>query len=132
MRSESRMPSNYRSRGRASENYLHGIPVSTPGVKITSPMKARVPLLLVFAATLGLPGSVAAQGSTADPPPSPTPASAPSESAPAPAPTPSSSTSATSTSAPRPITQLSKKEAAARLKALPEEQQKWLEYVDPI
>src|SRR5262249_20236662 len=52
-------PSNYRSGFPASENYLRGIPKRNPGVKIASPMKARNPLLLVFAATLALWGPAA-------------------------------------------------------------------------
>src|SRR5215471_17102617 len=97
-----------------SENYLGGIPVRNSGVKIASPMKARNPLLLVFAATLALWGPVAERIVAAQTPdPQPTP--------PAPA-----------ASAPHHVSQLSKKEAEARFQALPAEERQWLDYVAPI
>jgi len=80
---------------------------------------------LAFAVTLALPGLVAARASAAapdEPAPTPTPAAA------APAAPP-----AASSAAPRHLAQLSKKEAAERSKALPEEERRWLEdYVAPI
>jgi len=90
-----------------------------------SPMKAQVLTRLVFAAVLSLPGPVAARLLAADPPePAPTPAAT--------AP-PLDAKSPAASAAPRHLTQLSNKEAAARVKALPEEERKWLEvYVAPI
>src|SRR5262245_61886378 len=150
MRSDSRTgPPNYRSGSPASENYLRGIPVRNPGVKIGSPMKARNPLLLVFAATFALWGPVAERivaAQTPDPAPTPS-ASAPAQ-APDPEPTPPAPAAAPQAPAPqasapqtpaaapssagRHISQLSKKEADAKLKALPDEERRWLEYVAPI
>src|SRR5262252_5213283 len=113
-----------------SENYLGGIPVRNSGVKIASPMKARNPLLLVFAATLALWGPVAERivaAQTPDPQPTPpAPAAAPASATPAP------SVSAPAASAPRHVSQLSKKEAEARFQALPAEERQWLDYVAPI
>jgi Ca-activated chloride channel family protein len=91
-------------------------------VKIDSPMTAQNWVRLVFAAMLAFSGPVAARTVTAsseDPSPTPTPAAA--------------AVPASPSSAPRHLTQLTKKEAAERLKALPEEERKWLEdYVKPI
>ena len=98
-------------------------------------MATRNWVRLVFAVTLAFSGPVAAGARAAisqDPAPTPTPAAAaPVSPAPVP-PTPAAAPAAAS-SAPRHITQLTKKEAAERLKALPEEERKWLEvYVAPI
>ena len=110
-------------------------------------MKARIPLLLVFAATLSLQGPATATAVNAlvpdvVPTPAPTPPAAPPEGAPsavAPSTTPPSTAApppaaaAPVSPAPAHISQLTKSEAAARLKALPEEERKWLEeYVAPI
>ena len=80
-----------------------------------TPMKAQIGARLVVAALLAIPGPVAARLAAATPDPTPTPA-------------------ATAPSAPasRHVTQLSKKEAADRLKALPDDERRWLEYVGPI
>ncbi|HKD18685.1 MAG TPA: GWxTD domain-containing protein, partial [Thermoanaerobaculia bacterium] len=96
-------------------------------------MKARTPLLLVFAATLSLQGSATARAVNAiEPDVVPTPAPTPQAAPAAPAPPAATATSGSS-SAPAHVSQLSKSEAAARLKALPEEERKWVdEYVAPI
>jgi Ca-activated chloride channel homolog len=118
---------------------------------LSSPMKARVSTRLVFAAALAFSGPVAAQdaaGGAPDPAPAlaPTPVpepapAAPNEpaAAPAVAPTPAATPAATpatpsqaQSAAPRHLTQLSKKELAERLKALPPEEKQWLEFVAPI
>ncbi|HVQ53550.1 MAG TPA: hypothetical protein VMT25_00145, partial [Thermoanaerobaculia bacterium] len=124
-------------------------------------MKARQLAVLVFAATLGLHGPVAARVFVAgvpepeqDPPVAPAPpadnppapgtariqapggvVSAGAQDAPAPAAGPAiqGGPPATQGAAPRHLTQLSKKEMAERIKALPEEERQWLEvYVKPI
>jgi Ca-activated chloride channel family protein len=121
---------------------------------MATPMKAQILSRLVFAAALSFPGPVAARLLAAvAPDPTPTPAAtSPSDpapgaaadarppvqvsappSAPAPAGAAASPGAAAPGSAPQALTQLSKKDAAARLKALPEEDRKWLEdYVAPI
>ena len=124
-------------------------------------MKARQLAVLVFAATLGLHGPVAARGFVAgapepeqEPPIAPAPpadlppgagtvriqapagvVSAGAQDAPAPKAGPAiqGGPPATQGTAPRHLTQLSKKEMAERIKALPEEERQWLEvYVAPI
>jgi len=96
-------------------------------------MKARTPLLLVFAATLSFRGSVAARTVAARiPDVAPTPAPTPPAASPAPGPSAASAPPGSS-AAPAQVKQLSRSEAAARVKALPEEERKWLEdYVAPI
>ena len=91
-------------------------------------MKARRTAVLVFAATLGFYGPVAARGSVgATPEPEPTPPAA------AVAPTPAPARAQAQDAASRHLTRLSKKETAQRIKALPEEERRWLEdYVAPI
>ncbi|HKD17429.1 MAG TPA: GWxTD domain-containing protein, partial [Thermoanaerobaculia bacterium] len=94
-------------------------------------MKARIPLLLVFAATLSFQGSATALAvNTEAPDVVPTPVPTPQAAPPTTAPPPAAATPASS--APAHVSQLSKSEAAARLKALPEEERQWLEYVAPI
>ncbi len=114
-------------------------------------MKARLRWLVVFAATIALCGPVAARGAAGTfqdpaPGPVPTPAAVPPspESAPAapaptaaaaPAPVPTASVPAAAPpqqAASRHLVPLSKKEADEKLKALPPEEKKWLEYVGPI
>ncbi len=80
-------------------------------------MKARNPSLLVFAAALVFSGPVAARlvaAAAPDPVATPVPAAGPAG------------------AAPRHLTDLTKAEIAARVAALPEEQRKWLEEVEPI
>jgi Ca-activated chloride channel family protein len=94
-------------------------------------MKARIPLLLVFAATLSLRGPATAHAVNTEvpdvvPTPAPTPPAAPA------APAASAPPAATASSAPAHVSKLSKSEAAARWKALPEEERQWLDYVAPI
>jgi len=90
-------------------------------------MKARVFSLLVFAAMLAFSGPVAARTDVGDPP---DPAPAP-EATPAPTPPPPAAPAAEA--APRHLTELTKKEAADKLKALPDDERKWLgDYVAPI
>ncbi len=93
-------------------------------------MKARRTAVLVFAAMLGFYGPVAARGSMgATPDPEPTPPVAAAEPAPAPTPVPAQALEAAS----RHLAQLSKKEMTQRIKALPEEERRWLEdFVAPI
>jgi Ca-activated chloride channel family protein len=103
-------------------------------------MKARYIAVLVFAATLGFYGPVAARPAlSATPDPEPTPPAAVVEPAPAPEPEPTPVPAPARTqaqapaSAPRHLTELSKKEMAERIKALPEEERQWLQvYVAPI
>jgi Ca-activated chloride channel homolog len=110
-------------------------------------MKARIPLLLVFAATLSLRGPATARAVPSDVPdivptpvatPQATPAAAAADSpAPTPQATPAALAAPAASDAPSPapahVTQLSKSEAAKRLKAMPEEERKWVEeYVAPI
>lgn len=81
-------------------------------------------MLLVFAAMLAFSGPAAAgprAGAPDEPAPTPTPAAT------APAAKP-----AAQASAPRHLTQLTKKEAAASLAALPAEERQWLDSVAPI
>ena len=97
-------------------------------------MKARIPLLLVFAATLLLQGPATVYAVNAMAPDIvPTPAPTPQPAAPATPTAPSPTATSSSSSAPAHVSRLSKSEAAARLKALPEEERKWVEeYVAPI
>ena len=82
-------------------------------------MKAQIGKRLVFAAMFSLSGIVAARLAAAE--------------TPDPTPTPAATAPAAAPGAPHHLTQLTKKEAAERLKALPEEDRKWLEdYVAPI
>lgn len=146
-----------------------------PGVTIGSPMKTRRTWMVVFAATLGFYGLVAARPAmsgapdpvatpvaaepTAPPPvatpvaaepptaspsvaaePSPAPPAAVTPAQPDPAPSPAQAVppkaapaAQAAAAAGRHVTELSKKEMAQRIKALPEEERQWLlNYVGPI
>ena len=86
-------------------------------------MKARIPLLLVFAATLSLQGPATLEAVNTQAP----------DVVPTPAPIPQAAPAPPASAAPAHVSQLSKSEAAARLKAMPQEERQWVEeYVAPI